>query len=281
MKISVVIPTFNEEGVITACLQSLAGQKYPDFEVILVDDGSTDNSKLKIQNAKLQYKNLRLSVFSQDHKGPGAARNIGASKAKGEILVFVDADMTFDVNFLLKLTEPIVKGESRGTFSREEYVANWDSIWARCWNINQGWEPKRRHSKGYPDKQKVFRAILASEFNRAGGFTPGGYTDDWSLSEKLGYSATASSGAIFYHANPESLIEIYKQAKWSAKREYKLGCIGRIGRLMLASLPFSVVIGIVNSFIHVEPGYIVFKIVYDLGVFVGILEMWLGGRMTK
>ena len=91
-------------------------------------------------------------------------------------------------------------------------MANWDNVWARNWNLNEGWEAKRRHPKGYPDTQWVFRAILRSEFERVSGFDPGGYTDDWSLGKKLGYMAEKALGAVFYHKNPETLGEIYKQA---------------------------------------------------------------------
>lgn len=182
MKLTVIIPTYNEEESVIDCLESLDAQTLRDFEVILVDDGSTDRTLQKVRSHKpLNYK---LSYFIQNHHGPGAARNFASKKAKGEILVFVDADMTFDKDFLKRLIKPIKKGDAKGTFSKEEYVSNWQNVWARCWNINEGWQEKRRHPKNYPDKQKVFRAVLKTEFDRVGGFTPGGYNDDWSLSKK-------------------------------------------------------------------------------------------------
>src|SRR3989344_1367122 len=200
MKVTVIIPTYNEEDVIGDCLESLSKQTYHDFEIIVVDDGSTDKTIEVLQ--KFQIPNSKFQILRQKHGGPGAARNLGAGRASGEVLVFVDADMTFDKNFLKNLVKPILSGKTKGTFSKYEYVSNWENVWARCWNINQNWEERRRHPKYYPDKQKVFRAILKSEFDKVGGFTPGGYTDDYSLYEKLGYMAVSAQGAIFYHKNP-------------------------------------------------------------------------------
>jgi len=270
-KISVIIPTYNEEKVIGACLISLSHQTFKDFEIIVVDDGSTDDSKRIVRNLESQISNLES--FTQNHKGPGEARNLGARKARGQIVVFVDADMTFDNDFITKLVQPIIDGTSKGTFSKDEYVSNWDNVWSRCWNINQGWEEKRRHPRNYPDTQRVFRAILRSEFDRVGGFATGGhYTDDY-LSERLGYEADVVRGAKFYHANSDTLKEIFSQAKWAAKREYKFGIVGIFFSLMRSSFPVSLVIGLSKSVLNLESRFVLFKIVYDLGTFIGLLEI--------
>jgi len=302
MTVSVIIPTYNEEDVILECLESLGEQTYPDFEIIVVDDGSTDATVSKCQMFRLKadrpldekVKSEKLKVFKQKHKGAGAARNLGAIKAKGEILVFVDADMTFDKDFLNKLVKPIVmyqkglparldakRAGRQGTFSKEEYVSNWDNIWARCWNINQNWPAKMRHPKDYPDDDKVFRAILASEFKRVGGFTSGGYTDDYSLSEKLGYKSTAALGAKYYHKNPGSLSEIFKQAIWIGKRPYKFGAIGNFFALVRVSLPVSLIIGLYKSIINIKFEFLIFKLIYDFGIFIGILSYIFTGSGSK
>ncbi|MFC1710098.1 glycosyltransferase family 2 protein [Patescibacteria group bacterium] len=275
MKVSIVVPTYNEEDVIGDCIKSLYRQSYTDIEIIIVDDGSTDGTVTLVNN----FKNIQL--YKQKHKGPGSARNLGSSKSGGDILVFVDADMTFDENFISNLVEPIIKGKTKGTFSKEEYVSNWDNVWARCWNVNEGWEKKKRHKADYPDKQRVFRAILKKEFDRVNGFTPGGYTDDWSLYEKLGYRAINAPNAKFYHKNPSDLKEIFSHSKWVAKREYKLGSIGVVISLVRASFPVSVVVGAIKSLINLMPSFLVFKIIYDFGIFIGLLESKIFNNLVK
>lgn len=278
MKVSVIIPTYNEGKNLISCLRSLGKQTISDFEVIVVDDGGSEDLETRIKSISLPYEFLFLR---QGHKGPGAARNLGASSARGEILVFVDADMTFDKDFLQNLIMPIKKGRAKGTFSKDEFVSNWDNVWARCWNFNEGWEERKRHPKDYPDFQPVFRAILKSEFEKVGGFTPGGYDDDWSLSRKLGYQAVSAKGAVFYHKNPESLIEVFKHAKWVGKRIYKMGYFGYLVALTRSSLPFSLFLGLVKGFKNQELRFIIFKVIYDLGITLGILEMVITGKKNK
>ncbi len=280
MKISVIIPTFNEEKVIDECLISLSRQNYNDFEVIVVDDGSTDHTVEVVNSLNTDHRTL-ITLLHEKHQGPAMARNLGAKHAKGEILVFVDADMTFDSNFLQNLAKPIIEKKTFGTFSKEEYVSNWNNVWAKCWNINNNLPSQRRLPNDYPDHQKVFRAVLKKEFDRVGGFNKGGYTDDWTLSEKLGYEAQKATGARFYHKNPDNLWEIFDHAKWIGKREYKLEVIGVIFALLRSSLPVSKVVGLYKAIRYKTPQFFIYKIVYDFGIFCGIISYTLLRRGTK
>lgn len=279
MKISVIIPTYNEGKDLEGCIRSLEEQSFKDFEIVVVDDGSKDGSIEILKRIKKSTQNFKF--IKQSHLGAGAARNAGTKLSKGEILVFVDADMIFDENFLTNLVKPIESGLSNGTFSKEEIVSNWDNIWARCWNMNEGWEEKKRHPKNYLDSQPVFRAILKSEFTKVGGFTPGGYDDDWSLYKKLGYEAVNVLNASFYHKNPASLPEIFRHAKWVGKRKYKFGLLGYLGSLVRASVPISLIIGLYKSIRYRQLAFILFKIVYDFGIFVGILGYIFTKKLSK
>ncbi len=279
MKISIIIPAYNEREDLSKCIESLGFQTETDFEIIVVDDGSTDRTLDILKNLKATLPNFYFG--KQNHKGAGSARNYGVSLSRGRILVFVDADMTFDKDFLKNLIKPIESGLSKGTFSKEELVSNWENIWARCWNINEGWQEKRRHPENFPDHQPVFRSILRSEFEKVGGFTPGGYDDDWSLSKKLGYEAVNAKGVTFFHRNPSSLSEIFRHAMWVGKRKYKMEIIGSFYALLRASLPVSFIIGIYKAVKSKTPQFLIFKIVYDLGIFIGIVKFLFTGNSSK
>ena len=122
---------------------------------------------------------------------------------------------------------------------------------------------------------------MKSEFDRVGGFTPGGYDDDWSLYKKLGYEAVNAPGAIFYHKNPSSFGEIFKHAKWVSKRKYKLGAVGYAVAIIRVLLPFSIIFGLYKGIRNNDLRFMIFKIVYDFGIFVGILEKLLYGKDYK
>jgi cellulose synthase/poly-beta-1,6-N-acetylglucosamine synthase-like glycosyltransferase len=84
---SVVIPTFNRADLIEQALQSVFGQRFTSYEVIVVDDGSTDSTVRLLRPLE-----PRLRIFTQPNRGPGAARNLGAAQAHGPYLAFLDSD---------------------------------------------------------------------------------------------------------------------------------------------------------------------------------------------
>ncbi len=96
--ISIIVPVYNAENTIGTCVDSLVRQSHNLLEIILVDDGSTDNSG-KICD-ELALKDNRIKVIHKDNEGVSVARNAGINKALGYAVTFVDADDTLDVNAL-------------------------------------------------------------------------------------------------------------------------------------------------------------------------------------
>ncbi|WP_195931988.1 glycosyltransferase family 2 protein [Turicibacter sanguinis] len=88
IKVSVIVPVFNGELYIQKCVESLLKQTLKEIEIIVVNDGSTDNTL----NIVSQYQDSRLKVISIKNQGQGKARNIGVQEAKGRYLGFVDSD---------------------------------------------------------------------------------------------------------------------------------------------------------------------------------------------
>ena len=89
-KISVIVPVYNTENHLPRCLDSLLGQTFTDFELLLIDDGSTDGS-LDVCR-RYEAADSRITVLSGKHKGIGAVRNLGLDKAKSEYIMFCDSD---------------------------------------------------------------------------------------------------------------------------------------------------------------------------------------------
>ena len=90
MTVSIVVPVYNTAEYLPACLDSILAQSFTDFELILVDDGSTDDS-LRICEA-YAFRDARIRVFHQQNAGVSAARNLGVEQAQGDWLCYVDSD---------------------------------------------------------------------------------------------------------------------------------------------------------------------------------------------
>lgn len=201
--ISIIIPAYNEEKDIGDCIKSLQNQSFKDFEIIVVDDGSTDKTREVVKSFK------EAKLIQGEHKGPGFSRNLGAKQAKGKILIFVDADMTFDKDYLKNLVKPIQKNKKIiGTIHDYEIATNTKNIWSRCWG-------KYRVLKEGADIQTIFRAICKDKFFQLGCFDPRyGYADDQTFWLKYKIRPFMAENATCFHKNPETLKQVYKQSRW-------------------------------------------------------------------
>lgn len=90
LKYSVIIPVYNVESYLSRCIDSLLAQNYVDLEILLIDNGSKDQSGQICEDYAAQFSNI--TAYHIPNKGVGSARNFGLSKAKGDFICFVDAD---------------------------------------------------------------------------------------------------------------------------------------------------------------------------------------------
>ena len=102
-KVSVIVPVYNSEKTLAACLGNLVNQTIDSIEIIIVDDCSDDNSRNIIRSCEMQYADRVKAVFCDKNSGPGGARNIGLSYAGGSYIGFVDSDDIVDITMYEKM----------------------------------------------------------------------------------------------------------------------------------------------------------------------------------
>jgi len=102
--ISIIIPLYNKASNIKKTIQSILSQDYQDFEMIIVNDGSTDNSVEIINNS---FCDDRITIIQQENKGASAARNRGVEASRFTYLSFIDADDEWEPDYLTKIVESI------------------------------------------------------------------------------------------------------------------------------------------------------------------------------
>ena len=109
-KLSIIVPVYNVEKYLSKCLESLVNQTIDNYEIIIVIDGSKDNSIDIVKDYKDKYPDL-IEYYVTENRGLSAARNYGLKKAKGDYVGFVDSDDYVDVNMFYKLYNMASDGE--------------------------------------------------------------------------------------------------------------------------------------------------------------------------
>lgn len=222
MTLSVIVPTFEAEDTIPDLLESLANQSYTDFEVIVVDDDSKDGT---VEAAKY----YRCATIQLDrNRGPAHCRNIGAKKAKGEILVFTDSDCTVDSQWLETIKQHFSVNEAEAVMGRLILMPSTllgDSISALGFpaggslGFDKMWKVDRA---GYTSSLSSCNCAIKKEiFLDVGGFDesfpfPGG--EDTLLAYNLisqNYRIRYCPDIIAYHKARDSLVDF---VRWQYKR---------------------------------------------------------------
>lgn len=163
---SIVVPTFNRLGPLSRAVDSVLRQSFGDFELIVVDDGSTDGTQDFIRG----YGDQRLKYFQRPHEGVAKARNFGADQARGEWLCFLDSD---DVWRRHKLSEQIRYHAA----NRDMLISQTDDVWIRnSVRVNKMKKHAAREGDIFKDSLKLCLICCSSVmmkkslFEETGGF---------------------------------------------------------------------------------------------------------------
>ena len=148
---SVICPTYNSENYIKKNFYSLLSQSYQNFEVIYIDDGSTDNTVNVLKKLIQNHNNFKL--FEKNHEGPGSARNFGINKSNGEWVSFIDSDDTWHPLKLLKINTSILENTSRN------FIVHWEKF------IKLNGEIKiLKHGSDIKNKKQFLKRLYSSNF---------------------------------------------------------------------------------------------------------------------
>jgi glycosyltransferase involved in cell wall biosynthesis len=212
--ISIIIPVFNSEKTIRYTLEGLENQTIRDFEVIIVDDGSTDSSS-KLINDFFSQNKYKATLMHQKNAGPAKARNLGALKADGEILLFLDSDCVTPDNWIKEMIWPLgnnVVGSNCGY-----KVRNAQYLIARYIDYEIAYRHKKLKNKKINTVGTYSACILKRVFKEIGGFDTTykhASGEDFDLAftiSKLKYEFVFTDRTFVYHFHPETLKKFLKQ----------------------------------------------------------------------
>jgi glycosyltransferase involved in cell wall biosynthesis len=271
--VTIIVPVYNEEAHLEACLRSLEAQTYEPLEIVVVDDGSRDRSVAVAQRCGVR-------VLQQHHAGKARAIALGAAAARGDIFAFLDGDLRFEPDFVERLVAPIVAGECLGTSHGDEFVANPENVWSRCLQMASGLPLEKRLDLSPAQRAQgtvVYRAVRAEAFRRVGGFDDVGYLDDQTLAAKLGQQARIVDGAVCHHYNPATLGEVFATGSWQGKSVWHR----RRWRGLRDYFPLRGLLrGVVAAVRHRFPALAVYVPVVESGIFWGVAKRALGMDRT-
>ncbi len=216
LKISLIIPVFNRPGEVEELLQSLTLQSDQDFEVVIVEDGSTESSLQVVESYKDR---LDIKYFFKANSGPGPSRNFGSREAKGDYMIFLDSDCVIPPDYCRIVKERLGSeyadafgGPDRAhpDFTKFQKAINFSmTSFLTTGGIRGGTEKMgkfhpRSFNMGY--SRKVFKVT--------GGFSEMRFGEDVDLSLRIleaGFSTTLIKEAFVYHKRRSTLRQFFKQ----------------------------------------------------------------------
>ncbi len=213
-KASIIIPTFNRKGILKKTLLAITNQSISDYEIILIDDGSTDGTEEMVKNLKTNHP---IRYIDQPNRGRAVARNNGIRHAKGAIIIFIDSDIVVNHTFVeahlkehAKTSSTIVNGVVINTSNFEDPASEEHKITDYS---------RASFATGNSSVRKDFllkAGLFDEDFNQYGW-------EDLELGHRLlalGLKKVKATDAIGYHYNPPVSLDYLPQM---LKKEHERG----------------------------------------------------------
>ena len=227
MQFSIIIPVYNRPQEVDELLESLCSQTIKDFEVVVVEDGSTEKCDTVCQK---YADRLLVNYYYKTNSGPGPSRNYGAERSQGEYLIILDSDVIVPDNYLEIIKKELERescdafgGPDRAhpSFTPIQKAINYAmTSFFTTGGIRGG---KKKMDKFYPRSFNL--GIKKSVYEALGGFAPMRYGEDIDLSTRIfanGYSCRLFPEAFVYHKRRVKFSSFFRQVKHSGEARYLL-----------------------------------------------------------
>lgn len=221
--VSIVVPAYNEGIVIQSALRALTKLDYPNFEVIVVDDGSTDDTYEKAMEVATHSSDISIRVITKRNAGKAEALNTGMALARGEFILNMDGDTKLSSN-TLRVCIPHFNNPAIGAVAGNVKVINRENIWTRIQSLEyvEGLAMARkaqsfiRSVNIIPGPIGIFRK---SVLQQVGGYDHDTFAEDCDLTLKLlmkGWHIAYEPNAIAWVETPSHLLDLLKQRyRWT------------------------------------------------------------------
>ncbi len=220
--VSIMIPAHNEDSVITTTVETVLKLDYPNFEIIVIDDRSTDNTASVIKELEAKYPNKVIAFIRPQDAFPGksAVLNDALVYAKGEAILVFDADATMEPDFLTNLVYEL-EPKDVGAVQARKIIRNKDvNILTRCQNhemtMDTHLQVSRDSVKGAVELRGNGELIKRAALDDIGGWNNYTITDDLDMSTRLhikGWDVRFCADTIVYEEGIMYLFPLYRQRR--------------------------------------------------------------------
>lgn len=222
-EVTIVVPAYNEGPVIQASIRSLLELDYPNYEIVVIDDGSSDDTCLKARELEGRYSKVRVRVLSKRNGGKASALNLGIEAAASDLILCMDADSKLNPAALRRAVAHFVEPEV-GAVAGNVKVVNRTSVLTRLQALEyiEGLNMVRRAQAFFrsvniiPGPLGVFRKRVMLE---VGGYEEDTFAEDCDLTLKIlerGWKIRYEPEAVAFTEAPEDLRDLIKQRyRWT------------------------------------------------------------------